>query len=418
MNLKAILILLLLIIVGTSCKNDTQVNSQPKSIETEVSSEEIAKPDDLTEEDQVNEIKAMFQNIENNLSNFKKKSTVLNEDWGEKEIIGYYDESVLKKLIISNSSEHSTNSESLYFNEEAEIFFVHSLNLNEATFNGPYTKTEYRAYIQFGGLIKMLKKEHVFTEADNMDMSNIQNVDMTNEFGNSSAVIEGYYRDSENAISALEQKDSGFVNSIWTDTEDTNSMIEIKDGKWIHSYKGTETDPGSVYNFSVKKNEETGDKLLTLTNDYDTMKYSIAEQSENTLSLIYLDRGNMLTYKRVTSNLSPFVDFPSEIYGCSCYYSYNEDAFAKRNYIYIDNYEKSAFIIHNGVKTKFSLSTTESPAEDEVIQVWTNTSGLTLRLELLDVGQVDETYQKSGTLKLSSSEEIMFKTEIYGECGC
>ena len=195
-------------------------------------------------------------------------------------------------------------------------------------------------------------------------------------------------------------------------------MIEIKDGKWIMSYKGMDTDPNSIYNFSVEKSKDSNEKVLTLTNDFDTMKYTIQQQSENTLSLIYLDRGNTLTYNRVQINLSPFTELPPGIEGCSCYYALDKDEFVKKNYIYVESYENYAFMNINDNKTQFKLDLTQHPAEDEVVQTWSSGNELTLVLLLVDVGQIDETNQKNGILKLKKGKETIFETDIYGECGC
>ena len=93
-------------------------------------------------------------------------------------------------------------------------------------------------------------------------------------------------------------KDTIFINEgIWTSKDDSLSKIEINKKKWIFRYG----DYVNSYNYNISSayfNEEKTitNGRLTLSNLDDTMQYGIYKISDDTISLIYLSRGNFLTY--------------------------------------------------------------------------------------------------------------------------
>ena len=95
-----------------------------------------------------------------------------------------------------------------------------------------------------------------------------------------------------------------FKNGRWISTTDTLSGIEIKNGKWIMFYKGTESDSSEIYTIEIRRKymealgtEHKPFEFLRLTNQSDTLDYSILEYNDKNLSLIYIPRGNTLNYK-------------------------------------------------------------------------------------------------------------------------
>lgn len=95
-----------------------------------------------------------------------------------------------------------------------------------------------------------------------------------------------------------------FKNGRWISTTDTLSGIEIKNGKWIMFYKGTESDSSDIYTIEIRRKymealgtEHKPFEFLRLTNQSDTLDYSILEYNDKNLSLIYIPRGNTLNYK-------------------------------------------------------------------------------------------------------------------------
>lgn len=93
-------------------------------------------------------------------------------------------------------------------------------------------------------------------------------------------------------------EDTIFINEgIWTSKDDSLSKIEINKKKWIFR----NGDYVNSYNYNISSayfNEEKTitNGRLTLSNLDDTMQYGIYKISDDTISLIYLSRGNFLTY--------------------------------------------------------------------------------------------------------------------------
>jgi hypothetical protein len=95
-----------------------------------------------------------------------------------------------------------------------------------------------------------------------------------------------------------------FKNGRWISTVDSLAGIEIKNGKWIMFYKGMETVSSYVYDFKIRREyikglgtEHKSFEVLTITNDSDTLEYSILKYSSKLLSLSYIPRGNTLNYE-------------------------------------------------------------------------------------------------------------------------
>ena len=103
-------------------------------------------------------------------------------------------------------------------------------------------------------------------------------------------------------VSVLEEinqiEDTIFINEgIWTSKDDSLSKIEINKKKWIFR----NDDLVEIYNYSISSANFDEEKTitngrLTLSNLDDTMQYGIYKISHDTISIIYLSRGNFLTY--------------------------------------------------------------------------------------------------------------------------
>ena len=136
--------------------------------------------------------------------------------------------------------------------------------------------------IIFGALLTLLISGSNNNEAEN-------NQNQTNDINKNSTSIV---------------KLTKFKNGRWISTADSLSGIEIKNGKWVVFYKGIETDSTDIYDYKIRREyfKELGTEhkpieFLTITNQSDTLDYSILEYSPESLSLIYIPRGNTLNYK-------------------------------------------------------------------------------------------------------------------------
>ena len=111
-------------------------------------------------------------------------------------------------------------------------------------------------------------------------------------------------------------------------------------------------------------------------------------------------------------------EWPSEIEGCSCYFSLNENGFKNTQYIFISDYQELAFMKINGQLERFKLAEPESETfSGKMIEIW-KSDNFELILETHQLGQVDETWQYKGILTLKSKDGANIDQEIYGECGC
>ena len=112
-----------------------------------------------------------------------------------------------------------------------------------------------------------------------------------------------------------------------------------------------------------------------------------------------------------------FSEFPPEIDGCACYYSANEADFTSGKYIYMDNFEKMAFMKLNGEMVTFSLSNEKYGDEAGTTQYW-ETEAVRLIIEKKQVGEIDETWQQRGQILLNLPGGKTQTIDFFGECGC
>ncbi len=116
-------------------------------------------------------------------------------------------------------------------------------------------------------------------------------------------------------------------------------------------------------------------------------------------------------------SIDTFSTFPPEIDGCACYFSNDETEFKNRKYIYADDYGNNAFVSINGVMTKFVLSKSDTLAGDRSVETFVNDK-YEITIDVKQVGQIDETWQKTGTIKIKPKDGKETIKNIYGECGC
>lgn len=133
-------------------------------------------------------------------------------------------------------------------------------------------------------------------------------------------------------------------------------------------------------------------------------------------------KNNSLSEEKLSSTqeqiiIDTFTEIPSEIVGCSCYFSNDETAFKKSKYIYADDEDENAYLSINGVMTKFALRKSEESPNNRIIKVGYN-ENYEITIELEQVGQIDETWQQKGKMIIKAKDGREFSKDIYGECGC
>ncbi len=119
-----------------------------------------------------------------------------------------------------------------------------------------------------------------------------------------------------------------------------------------------------------------------------------------------------------TLRLESFTEFPPEIDGCSCYFSKDADEFDQNQYIYANDYMETSFLKINGEMVKFTE--TETIDIDEKTSILkAKSENYTLELEIKEQGQNgDETWLKTGTIKLTDKNGKTISQYFHGECGC
>jgi len=116
--------------------------------------------------------------------------------------------------------------------------------------------------------------------------------------------------------------------------------------------------------------------------------------------------------------IDTFSTFPPEIDGCSCYFSNDSAEFKKGKYIYLNDYAQTSFLKINGVLTKFAQTDSK---EIDSLKVKANyiSDNYEMTIESKDgMRNGDETWLKTGTIKLTGKEGETITKTFYGECGC
>lgn len=120
-----------------------------------------------------------------------------------------------------------------------------------------------------------------------------------------------------------------------------------------------------------------------------------------------------------TIEVSSLKHWPSEIEGCSCYFSLNRQGFEKEEYIFVSDYiGDKAFMQFNGQETRIKgVASMHENAEGQLRQVWSG-PGVEITLEVKQVSQLDETWQYEGHITFKSDSGAIQQIPVYGECGC
>ncbi len=116
--------------------------------------------------------------------------------------------------------------------------------------------------------------------------------------------------------------------------------------------------------------------------------------------------------------IDTFSTFPPEIDGCSCYFSNDSIEFKKGQYIYMNNFREISFLKINNVLTKFTQDSIEQVNPTTTIAK-AKSDLYKLSIESIDgIQNGDETWLKTGTIKLKDNSGNILTKTFYGECGC
>jgi hypothetical protein len=119
-----------------------------------------------------------------------------------------------------------------------------------------------------------------------------------------------------------------------------------------------------------------------------------------------------------TLTIDAFSNFPSEIDGCSCYFSNNSTEFKNGKYIYMNDLAQTSFLKINGVLTKF-IQTDFKVVDKKTTFAKSKSNKYEMTIEVIHCKQSGyETSLQSGTIKLMDKNGNSIKRKFYGECGC
>ena len=119
---------------------------------------------------------------------------------------------------------------------------------------------------------------------------------------------------------------------------------------------------------------------------------------------------------RITIN--SFSDFPSEIDGCSCYFSIDSVDFKRSNFIYVNNFAATSFMKINGKLIKFIETAHRQAKGTDVIAKYSSPEYKMMILVKDGKQNGNETSLKSGLIKISNNNGETVTQTFYGECGC
>jgi catabolite regulation protein CreA len=131
-----------------------------------------------------------------------------------------------------------------------------------------------------------------------------------------------------------------------------------------------------------------------------------------------ISQADNLTTDNQVLTIDTFSTFPPEIDGCSCYFSNDSTEFIKGEYIYMNDYAQTSFLKINGVLTKFAQTDFKEIDSLNVIAKY-KSDKYQMTIESKDgIQNGDETWLKTGTIKLTDKNGKTIKKTFYGECGC
>jgi len=104
-------------------------------------------------------------------------------------------------------------------------------------------------------------------------------------------------------LKSLQEKKK-ITDGLWVNSKDSLAIVKIKGHKWTFAYTGKIIDSTDVYDYQIVNKVKDHNRILKgefllLTKQSDTLKYALDYLTENSLTLIYLPRGNFHHYKRM-----------------------------------------------------------------------------------------------------------------------
>lgn len=118
-----------------------------------------------------------------------------------------------------------------------------------------------------------------------------------------------------------------------------------------------------------------------------------------------------------TVDIAVYTEFPEEIDGCACYFSKTGPELKAGKYIFMTNYEKKAYMTLDGEMRVFDLIASKNGSGGKLEETWKNAK-YDMVVTSSETGQIDETWQKTGTISIKPKDKKATVISVVGECGC
>lgn len=129
-------------------------------------------------------------------------------------------------------------------------------------------------------------------------------------------------------------------------------------------------------------------------------------------------KSNSNTEKDVKAlTIDAFSDFPSEISGCSCYFSNDSTEFKNGMYIYMNDFGQYSFLKINGVLTKFTQTEFNDLDSKTITKAKSDNYEITVEINT-GIENGYETSIHTGTIKITDRKGKTLIKTFYGLCGC
>ncbi len=118
-----------------------------------------------------------------------------------------------------------------------------------------------------------------------------------------------------------------------------------------------------------------------------------------------------------TVEVAVYTEYPEAIDGCACYFGKTASELNEGEYIFMTNYEKKAYMMLDGEMRVFELIDSTDLEDGELMETWSN-GNYQMVVKSTETGQIDETWQSIGTIKVTPTDKDATVISVVGECGC
>lgn len=118
-----------------------------------------------------------------------------------------------------------------------------------------------------------------------------------------------------------------------------------------------------------------------------------------------------------TVDIAVYTEYPEAIDGCACYFSKTGPELKVGKYIFMTNYEKKAYMMLDGKMRVFDLTSSKDTKDGKLMDTW-KSPNYDMVVKTSETGQIDETWQKIGTISIKPKDKEATVISVVGECGC